>query len=194
MKPLFLASGLALLLLCTACVSHPAASARSVAAPFAKAKAEPEDPSKPKDVPSKGGFGASDAKKNAKGLVSSTEGTATDNHSDVQSKTPDGGKSATTSLTPSLPTDATPAAQGADAPGADADKTGTGKGVGEIASADKTGSDKSADAKTTDDAGTGVAADAANSGPSGGNRPMDGSDPSVAGPSEQISKGLTPRV
>src|SRR4051794_20354182 len=93
-----------LLLFCTACASHPASKRlgrpRVMPPPTAPSKADHVRP---------GGFGASDAKKPA--LLPGPPkipGAARDDHSDSASKTPDGGKSATASLTPRAPTAATP--------------------------------------------------------------------------------------
>lgn len=131
-----------------------------------------------------GAFGASVAMQKSRELLSSKmSGTASDNHSDVASRTPDGGMSATASTMPPPSWTARPALDGADIQGAD-DKFAKDKGAAEKEAADKAASAEVAGFKTQD--GAGVAAESKSKG-AGGNRPMDGSDPSVAGPSERLS-------
>jgi hypothetical protein len=119
-------------------------------------------------------------------------GTAADNHSELQSKTPDGGRSLQESLTPKPPTTATLVVEGVDTPGAEIDRRAKGQAAIDLAAtdkaaADKAGSDESADAKTNPVYDRGFAAQV-QSKPANPTRPIDGSDPSVAAPSERLSK------
>jgi hypothetical protein len=165
MKPLFLASVTMLSLLCAACASHRVAGGPGRAGAGAQANAPAS--SKGADYHPGELFG-----------ITELEGTANDKHSDVASKTPDGGKSAA-SVSAKPPADATPAPVGTDAPSTDADKAAEEKFAADLAAVLKAASDGDVDATTKDPNGK-AATDS-----------IDGSDPSIGRPSTAPSRKLT---
>jgi hypothetical protein len=157
MRPLFIVTVSMLALLCTACASHRITSA----------------PSKPGAAAKAGGTGAEIHPGDLFGITDIDDGTATDKHSDVQSKTPDGGKSAATTTAAKPPTDTPPALEGTAAAAAD-------KAAKDKADADKAAADKAAaDARNKDNVGDGPGSELA---------PIDGSDPSVGRPAAPSRK------
>ena len=169
---------LSLLSLISGCASHGPGTARhrnsATLTEPATAKATPE-------VVKPGGFGASEAgQKPAKApLATSKAGTASDSHSDVASKTPDGGKSASTSAARTAAA-GTPVVDGGDAPGLGADK-GPNDTTAASATAEKAGVEQTGDGKADAAAIQGTVA-GAKSKPSGASKPVNGSDPAIIGP------------
>jgi hypothetical protein len=158
MRPLFLVTVSVLSLLCTACASHRVA-VRPVKAGAADVKA--------------GGTGAEIHPGDLFGIVSTDSGTATDKHSDVASKTPDGGNSAATVTAPKPPTEAPSVPEGADGASADLAKALMDKAAADAAAKAAT------DARSKDNIGDGPGSELA---------PTDGSDPSVGRPAAPSRK------
>jgi hypothetical protein len=151
MRPLSLATVSVLALLCTACASHRVTNSAGKAA-------------------NAGGAGAEIHPGELFGLTSPDSGTATDKHSDVASKTPDGGKSAATSDAAKAPADAVPASE--DTGGQTADFS---KAIKDKAAAEKAEADAKAAEKNKDEVGNGAA--------TGSDLDqIDGSDPSIGRP------------
>jgi hypothetical protein len=152
MKPLFLVSTVALALLCSACATHGIKKVSAIHTP-------PQSPPP-------AGSGAVDNDKKSSDLFQITEqGTAADYHSDLQSKTPDGGKSASAGAS-AAPTTAIPVVEGVDVP------TAADIAAGDLAAQIKALSAGKDDATLQD-----LTTDKAKA--SGPEEPMDGSDPSV---------------
>ncbi len=171
MKPIFPASVIMLSLLCTACASHRVATGLGRAGAPANASGA-----------SKGGSGEDYHPGDLFGITE-VDGTTNDKHSDVASKTPNGGKSAAT-VTAQPPADATPAPVGADALSTDAEKAAEDKFATDLAAVLKAAADKAA---------SDADIDATNKDPNGkaATDSIDGSDPSIGRPLSTPSRKLT---